>query len=238
MRIRSGVPSRVGLSMALAVLSAPAQSQTIAGRGEPIDGDSLIVGGTEVRLFGIDAPEGRQQCRRSGDPWACGEEARTRLSAFIDGRTIRCQAQDSDGYGRTVATCTAGTLDLGGAMVEAGYAVALVEFSSAYVGDEQRARSARLGIWSSEFETLAAWRAAHAAEARPRPAQTERTARRAPAPTTQSPGGCLIKGNRSRRGEWIYHLPGMPDYEETRPEQWFCTEAQAIAAGYRRSRAH
>ena len=118
-------------------------------------------------------------------------------------------------------------------MVEAGFALALVEFSSAYVGDEQRARSARLGIWSSEFEMPAAWRAAHTAEARP--AQTERTARREP---TQTPGGCMIKGNRSRRGEWIYHLPGMPYYEETRAEQWFCTEAQAIAAGYRRSRAH
>ena len=49
--------------------------------------------------------------------------------------------------------------------------------------------------------------------------------------------GCLIKGNRNRRGEWIYHLPGKPYYSETRAEEMFCSEAEAQAAGYRRSRA-
>jgi hypothetical protein len=29
---------------------------------------------------------------------------------------------------------------------------------------------------------------------------------------------CLIKGNHSRRGDWIYHLPGMPYYDDTRAE--------------------
>ena len=53
----------------------------------------------------------------------------------------------------------------------------------------------------------------------------------------QPSGSCRIKGNHSRRGELIYHLPGMPYYAETRAEQMFCTEAQARAAGYRRSRA-
>jgi hypothetical protein len=46
---------------------------------------------------------------------------------------------------------------------------------------------------------------------------------------------CRIKGNRNRKGQWIYHLPGMPYYEQTRAEDMFCTEAQARAAGYRRA---
>lgn len=46
---------------------------------------------------------------------------------------------------------------------------------------------------------------------------------------------CRIKGNHSRRGDWIYHLPGMPYYDATRAEAYFCTEAQAQAAGYRRA---
>ena len=49
--------------------------------------------------------------------------------------------------------------------------------------------------------------------------------------------GCVIKGNHSRRGERIYHLPGMPYYEQTVAEEMFCSEAQAAAAGYRRSKA-
>lgn len=51
------------------------------------------------------------------------------------------------------------------------------------------------------------------------------------------PGQCRIKGNHSRRGELIYHLPGMPYYEQTRAEAMFCSEAEAQAAGFRRSKA-
>ena len=46
---------------------------------------------------------------------------------------------------------------------------------------------------------------------------------------------CNIKGNRNRKGQWIYHVPGMPYYDQTRPEEIFCTEAEAQAAGYRRA---
>jgi hypothetical protein len=49
--------------------------------------------------------------------------------------------------------------------------------------------------------------------------------------------GCAIKGNRNRRGEWIYHLQGQEYYEDTRPEELFCTEREAQAAGYRRAKA-
>ena len=48
-------------------------------------------------------------------------------------------------------------------------------------------------------------------------------------------GGCNIKGNRNRKGQWIYHVPGMPYYDATRAEEVFCTEAEARAAGYRRA---
>lgn len=40
-------------------------------------------------------------------------------------------------------------------------------------------------------------------------------------------GGCTIKGNRSRRGEWIYHLPGMPYYHRTQSEEIFCSKTAA-----------
>ncbi|MGE0420629.1 MAG: succinoglycan biosynthesis protein exoi [Reyranellaceae bacterium] len=52
---------------------------------------------------------------------------------------------------------------------------------------------------------------------------------------------CLIKGNVSDRGERIYHLPGCRFYNATkidpaRGERWFCSEAEAVAAGWRRSK--
>lgn len=52
---------------------------------------------------------------------------------------------------------------------------------------------------------------------------------------------CNIKGNISyRTGEKIYHLPGDAYYDrtvidESKGEEWFCTEDEAIDAGFRRS---
>uniref|UniRef100_UPI004040F079 sunset domain-containing protein n=1 Tax=Nitratireductor rhodophyticola TaxID=2854036 RepID=UPI004040F079 len=53
--------------------------------------------------------------------------------------------------------------------------------------------------------------------------------------------GCTIKGNISVRGERIYHLPHQDYYGKTwinpvRGERWFCSEADARAAGWRKSR--
>ena len=48
-------------------------------------------------------------------------------------------------------------------------------------------------------------------------------------------GGCSNESDRNRKGQWIYHVPGMPYYARTRAEQMFCSEADARAAGYRRA---
>jgi hypothetical protein len=55
------------------------------------------------------------------------------------------------------------------------------------------------------------------------------------------PAGCDIKGNISKKGERIYHVPGQRWYDETvispgKGEAWFCTEAEARANGWRKAR--
>lgn len=57
-----------------------------------------------------------------------------------------------------------------------------------------------------------------------------------PAPGSEE--DCLIKGNINSKGDKIYHLPGGSSYDATRidtsaGERWFCTEAEAAAAGWR-----
>lgn len=53
---------------------------------------------------------------------------------------------------------------------------------------------------------------------------------------------CNIKGNINfNTGEKIYHLPGQEYYDSTvineaAGERWFCTEEEAIAAGWRKSK--
>ena len=49
-----------------------------------------------------------------------------------------------------------------------------------------------------------------------------------------------IKGNISRSGEKIYHVPGGANYDqvkidESKGEQWFCSEEEAQAAGWRKA---
>lgn len=134
----------------------------LGGSVRVIDGDSLVVGGTEIRLFGIDAPELRQTCTRAGRAWNCGSEAMQALRRMTAGREVSCQARERDRFDRVVATCRAGELDLAAAMVRGGYATAY----GAYDADEREARDARRGLWAGEFDRPAAWRARHPRSAR------------------------------------------------------------------------
>lgn len=209
-----------------------AQSSS-SGIGRAVDGDSLYVGETEVRLFGIDAPEWDQECSRAGRSWQCGQEAAAELSKLVSGKQIRCLKVDVDEHGRTVAQCMAGSIDVNRTMVALGYAVAYRRYSTAYVSAEDSAKASKRGLWSGKFEMPSQYR--HGAEPAIEIPVRPRTGRRGAAHASpQSTIGCAIKGNRGSHG-WIYHLPGMPYYNRTVPEEMFCTEAQAQAAGYRRA---
>lgn len=227
---------RMLLAIGLILLPLTTKAQTISGPATASDGDSLAMTGARIRLFGIDAPEAAQTCKRDGRDWACGADAKAQLVELVADRTVECEQRAIDAYGRIVAVCRAGGLDLAAVMAGAGLAIALPDFTDAYLAGEARARQHRLGLWGSEFETPAAWRAAHRlAEARPLPREPGPAPSRTTARNAGSASGCVIKGNRNRRGQWIYHLPDMPYYDQTRAEELFCSEADAISAGYRRA---
>ena len=225
------------VSMAIIGTEAAHAETPVYGIGRAKDGDSLMVGNQEVRLFGIDAPEFDQTCTRNGESWACGAEAASRLSRLVTGRDVRCRIVTTDMYGRAVSRCTVGTTDINAAMVESGYATAFREYSTDYVAAEARAKTAKRGIWSGTFEAPRAYRREERATRHARSASRNRleTRRLGRSDNWAGRSSCVIKGNQNRRGRWIYHLPGMPYYDQTRPEQLFCTEAEAQAAGYRRA---
>lgn len=221
----------------IAAISLPtlAAANVIEGKAEVIDGDSLRVAGTEVRLFGVDAPEYAQTCFDNGAAVPCGAMAKDALEGLIGGGVLVCVSHETDTYGRAVARCMTSGVDVGDALVSSGWATAFRRYSDEYVAAEARARASRTGIWQWDFQSPEDFRASQQIAAQQPPRA------RAMAPATTAPrrfeknGMCLIKGNQSRRGDWIYHLPGMPYYDDTRAEAYFCTEAQAQAAGYRRA---
>ena len=126
---------------------APANTARVA------DGDSIDIGRLRMRLFGIDAPELAQRCLdASGRPYDCGETAARALQDLVRNNPLRCVSHGIDQFGRTLAVCTAGDVELNAAMVEAGNAVAYREGTLAYVPAEGRARAAKRGLWAGWFE--------------------------------------------------------------------------------------
>lgn len=226
-----------------ALVATPAQAHIISGPATIIDGDTIDMTGTRVRLVGIDAPEAKQSCTRNDQSWACGEDATATLVAIVGGQTLICTARGIDMYQRTLASCRTKNYDVGREMVRRGMAIMMDDAPADYQDAVTIAQRNSFGLWSAAFQTPAEWRRANP-QASPsvtahRKAQVAPTARAEPIAERRYTNhwGCAVKGNRSIRGEWIYHLPGQEYYDATRPEELFCTEREAQSAGYRRAKA-
>ena len=217
------------IALSVVVLSWPAHAD-VSGPAVVIDGDTIEVGGIRIRLYGIDAPESGQTCVVGGKSWQCGRRATRALSDRIANGTVACEERDWDG--RTVAVCRLGGRDLNAWMVSEGWALAYRRYSMDYVAQEASAKASRRGLWRGDFVAPWDWRA----DKSPRPVRRD-----SGSVTGRNTGECRIKGNISRRGARIYHVPGGHYYERTlintsKGERWFCSEAEARSAGWRRSR--
>lgn len=122
----------------------------VQGAARVIDGDTLDVGGRRVRLHGIDAPEAGQTCRdKDGEPWRCGEAATRRLEAMVQGGHLACRGREEDRYGRLIAVCRTGDLELNRAMVREGLAWSFTRYSRDYEADQAQARAGGRGVFAA-----------------------------------------------------------------------------------------
>ena len=198
------------------------------------DGDTISVQADgrdyRIRLAGIDAPEHDQ-------PY--GQTASRRLTGMLDGKSVRIESSKTDRYGRLVAKVwvepadcrgCGKTLDAGMGMLTTGLAWwyryykkdQSIEDRERYEFAEYEAKAKRAGLWQDD-NPIPPWDWPRG----------DRAATRKE--------GCVIKGNISPNGR-IYHLPGQKGYEQTRispskGERWFCSEAEAREAGWRKSKA-
>lgn len=131
----------------------------LAGIPVVVDGDTLRINGERIRIVGIDAPESDQTCRdASGRRWACGRAATQHMVGLVSRGPVSCRSEGHDRYGRVLAVCSAGGVDLGAAMVRNGYAVDYTRYSTRYSAQARAARQERLGLWNGAFERPEAYR--------------------------------------------------------------------------------
>ncbi|HEY0418791.1 MAG TPA: thermonuclease family protein [Acetobacteraceae bacterium] len=114
-----------------------------------VDGDTLRLHDTVLRLEGLTAPRRGQSCDDgAGASFDCGAAASAALAARMHGRRLSCELRGRDRTGLTVARCDAEGLDLGEAQVAAGWARAQGE-APGLAAAEAEARGASRGIWKN-----------------------------------------------------------------------------------------
>ncbi|HAO42987.1 MAG: nuclease [Afipia sp.] len=137
----------------LLLLSSAAVADGVAGQASVIDGDTLEIHGTRIRLWGIDAPESSQLCRgEDSSQYRCGAQAANDLSAYIARRPVNCVPLSFDQYGRTIAACSVDGVDLGEWLVRNGLALDWPQYSKGqYNGAQRDAERAGRGIWKGSY---------------------------------------------------------------------------------------
>ena len=139
----------------------------ISGIAKVIDGDTIKIKNNKIRLFGIDAPEGKQKCQK---PWLsisfltfkknyqCGKISTNILKNKINNKFIICKSTNKDRYNRFIAECYKDKKNINRWMVLNGYAVAYRKYSKKFVSQENLAKKDKLGLWAGTFEMPWDWR--------------------------------------------------------------------------------
>lgn len=216
-----GLPSLAGLTSITESVPFIGSGKPLEGRAQAMGGDLLRIGSSTVRLAGIEAPERGQSCGNASRRWRCGAAAEAALDRLVTGRTVRCSLSGSDDGGRPLATCVAGKTEINAELVRKGHAFAASGLFGSYSSLEREARDGKLGLWNGDVtERPSEYRAKIWDEAKRR-----------------APEGCPIKGLVTGEGR-VYVLPWSPDYDRGRVqkgkgERWFCSEREAVAAGWK-----
>jgi len=139
-------------------VKAIAKGVLLEGRPIILDGDTIKMGGAAIRIHGIDAPELDQICSVGKKSYKCGVKALRALESRINGGYVQCLGRERDKYGRTIATCSTKSGDIGRWMVGEGYALAYRKYSMDYIDAEDGARKYQRGMWAGTFTPPWDWR--------------------------------------------------------------------------------
>lgn len=105
----------------------------------------LSIGEQTIRLAGIEAPAVDKRCGTESASWPCGRMARTALRRFIRGRAVECEVPEGAETISGPARCFIAGESVAGWLVAHGWAKSA---DDALMAAEEKARAARLGLWS------------------------------------------------------------------------------------------
>lgn len=139
------------LALALIFFALPATAADI----RVIDGDTFVMDGETIRLWGIDAPEIDQTC----GAYRAGIMARNKLRDLVEDGPVTCNRVETDRYGRTIARCRNDRRSLAASLVSSGLARDWSRYSGgAYANYEWQAQMVPLGMWVHGCQAPWEWR--------------------------------------------------------------------------------
>lgn len=201
-----------------------------------VDGDTFkTTKGDKVRLIGVDTPE-TVKPNSPVEPY--GKEASDYTKKMLEGKevTLQFDVQPFDKYQRLLAYVYLedGTF-YNEHLVYEGYARIMtvppnVAQSEVFLKAEQDARENNRGLWALDvYKEADQGKKKNTSSSKSHSEKKESS-------TQRENSKQQIKGNINSKGEKIYHVPGGRYYEQTKPEEWFDTEEDAIKAGFRKSK--
>ncbi|KZL89167.1 thermonuclease family protein [Clostridium magnum] len=194
-------------------------------------------------LIGVNTPESTTRT----EPY--GKEASDYTKSQLTGKTVYLEkdVSETDKYGRLlryiwlsipneISDSEIRSKMFNAILVQNGYAEVStyppdVKYQEYFTKYNYEARNANKGLWAINHNGTTK---GNIPESSKQSNSSSSNSNSSTAPSSSGHG--LIKGNINSKGEKIYHVPGGQFYDKTVPEQWFNTEAEAQAAGYRKSK--
>lgn len=119
----------------------------LVGSAQVLAGNTLQIGDVKIRLHGTRSPAPGQLCEDAkGRSYDCGARARDWLSDTISGKTIACHGDKIFRDGLLRAICYRGGLNLNGAVVNAGWAMAYGRTGYRYRRMQEAAAALKIGL--------------------------------------------------------------------------------------------
>lgn len=184
------IPADPSLLVGLPPGALPQSQQTppsnVSGKITSIvSGDVFRMGQNTIRLYGLASPLMDQKCAdASGHIYDCGYVAARMLKDFVSGDDVNCRIMNSNAKGELMAACTVGSFDIGAAMVEAGWAIALPAVTQIYLPYQQKAQEGKKGLWEGQFQMPWEWAVQRAAQQQQ---QKERASKKVETPKISAP---------------------------------------------------